>query len=128
MKFCQAHWDKLREAVKVRGLWHLVAQNGEQAIENEIAKIEGRADNRNYDPLMSCHWMIVNRALDLGGLYLMTGDYCPICESIKHTVGKLKDENDQPCTQEGEERYWIDGPADAALKHCQEIGLVARKQ
>ena len=54
---------------------------------------------------MAAHNMIVGRALELGGLYLMTGDYCPVCEAMKHG---------QP------ETHWIDGPSDAVLEMARE--------
>ncbi len=127
MKPCQKHWEKLKAAIRSRGLWHLVAADGKAAMENVETDLRGRADDRNYDPLMACFFMITSRALDMGGLYLMTGDFCPVCEALKHRIG-VPDENGSPCTEEGEESYWIDGPADAAMRHCQEIGLVPKVQ
>lgn len=114
MQFCTDHWDKLRAAIVSRGLDHLVAKDGKAAISNEIAKLNG--EEGKYDPLMSCHWMITNRALETGGMYLMFTkedgtQYCPVCEAVN--VGG------------GEESHWIDGPADAALAECKRRGLIA---
>lgn len=113
MRFCDAHWAKLRAAIKDRGLEHLVAKTAEQVIESMKADLQ--REERPYDPLMDCHWMIVNKALQVGGLYLMGkkedgSDYCPVCEGISHEAG--------------DEAFWIIGPADAVLEHCREKGLV----
>lgn len=113
MQFCTDHWNKLRLAIANRGIDHLVAKDGEAAITNEIAKLSG--ETGSYDPLMACHWMITNRALEFGGLYLMFpkedgSQHCPVCEALLHS--------------DGDEGYWIDGPADVALRECKERGLI----
>lgn len=111
MKFCQSHWSKLRAAMVDRGIGHLGAQSGEQAIENMTTELAG--GKPDYDPLMDAHWMITNRALEIGGLNLMTSkedgsDHCPVCEALSHGASA---EN------------WIDGPADAVLEACRDKGL-----
>lgn len=116
MQFCKEHWAQLRAAIEVRGLSHLIAKSGEQAFANIKAELEGEASP--YDPLMDCNWMIINRALAYGGLYLMgtkeNGEqYCPVCEAVANGA---------------EEKFWIDGPADAVLEHCRGKGLVPRIQ
>jgi hypothetical protein len=112
MKMCQPHWDKLRQAIKDRGIYFLVAGSSEQAISNIVADLKGEPSD--YDPLMDCHWMITKRALELWGLQLMWTkedgtDYCPVCEAERHGAT---------------ESIWIDGPADSALKFCRQKGLV----
>ena len=114
MKFCQNHWDVLMQAVKDRGLWDFVAKTGEQAAQNQLRQLQGEDSNEIYDPLMACHWMIVNAALAAGGLYLMMADengneYCPVCEAVKHGQ---------------QEKFWIDGPADAVFEECKRRGMV----
>jgi hypothetical protein len=121
MKFCQPHWDALRAAIEARGLGGLVAANGRDAHARMVAELKGTDEPADFDPLMSAHWMIVNRALEMGGLYLMTGDYCPICEVLKHHPA---DCGEPSCTPETLTRYWIDGPAEAALVHAREAGLL----
>lgn len=116
MQICKEHWEKLRAALATRGLDHLGAKSGEQAVADMNADLEG--DERAYDPLMGCNWMITSRALSIGGLYLLGtkedgSQYCPVCEAVAGGV---------------EEKDWIDGPADAALAHCREAGLVPRIQ
>lgn len=115
MKICQRHWDMLRAAIDARGLSHLVARSGEEAIQR-LARADGTSDILDYDPLMVCNWMIMNQGLHSGGPYLLTADLCPICESFKVWV-------DAENTEADIERWWIEGPADAALLHCQLNGL-----
>lgn len=115
MKFCQAHWDRLRTAIEIRGLGHLIAPSGAEAMERAAQELDGTATDATYDPLMAAHWMIVSRVTELGGLYLMTGDYCPICEAIKG--------HSQAMVSEQVEAHYIDGPADAVLAYCRDKGL-----
>lgn len=127
MKMCDKHWAALRQAIEARGLTHLI-QSAETNLDNAAQVIEG-ADEAElpYDPLMSCWWMISGQAIKLGGVYLMSGDYCPICEAVKHTTGHPRlDEHgvEVPATAEWIESWWIDGPADAAHQECRRRGLV----
>lgn len=128
MKFCQKHWDMLRSAIEARGLMHLVAKSGEAAMERAVEEVEGRADDTSYDPLMSAHWMISGRAIEMGGLYLMTGDLCPICEVVENTSHWPREGESEPVGAAWVEKQWIEGPADAALAYCQERGLTAPTQ
>lgn len=114
MQFCKDHWDKLRKAIEDRGLSHLVVKSEEAVFENIVAELQG--EKVVYDPLIDCHWMITNKALETGGLYLLTNkkdgtQYCPVCEAVTH--GNL-------------ECDWIDGPADAVLNYCREKNLVSK--
>lgn len=123
MRICQDHWNKIRAAIKERGIDHLGAKTGEKAVEDIKTQIEGRPTD--YDPLMSCNWMIHSKALEMGGLYLMTAKedgtpHCPICEAIAHKPDDAE--------VQWVEDYWIKGPVDAALKECQDRGLVPKVQ
>lgn len=76
MRMCQEHWDKLKEALRERGLMGLVPQGGEAA-----AKLlsEGRPD-----PLMAAHNAIVGNAMDAFGIAIMMpnedgSERCPLC-------------------------------------------------
>lgn len=111
MKFCQLHWDELKAAIDERGLSHLIAKDGRGAVNRVVAEIEGTATDASYDPLMAAYWMITGRALEMGGLYLMTGDYCPLCELEKHT-------------EHGVAAEWIQGCTDSVKVYCEEKGLV----
>jgi hypothetical protein len=111
MRICQKHWDALREAIKQRGLEHLVAQSGEAAVENIVAELQGTEKSEDYDPLMSCHWMIMGQATKMLGLEVMSPNEdgtpkCPVCAVV-----------------EAIEFDYINGPADAALDECRARGL-----
>lgn len=79
MQFCQSHWDKLREAVKECGMDELVASGGKEVINRMEKELKGDKSLSSFDPLMSVHWVIVNRLAELGGgeIFLMEG--CPMC-------------------------------------------------
>jgi hypothetical protein len=42
MKICQSHWDKLRTAMKDRGIDHLGAKSGQEVIVDVQAVLDGR--------------------------------------------------------------------------------------
>jgi hypothetical protein len=110
LKFCDDHWEKLRQAVKDRGLWHLVARSGQEATERVKDELGNKETDATWDPLMACHWAVNGNALKMGGLYLLQGDLCQICEAIKHGCG--------------DESLWINRPADDALAYAKEHGLI----
>lgn len=88
MKFCQPHWDQLREAIKARGMFHLVANSGEEAANRLKKQADGQAVVP--DPLMEAHMMILQRAISfmphIIGINEDAEDkhYCPLCEARKH--------------------------------------------
>lgn len=90
MKFCQAHWEEAKQAIKSRGLFDLVAADKYEAFQQMVDELKGEEKTvENFDPLMTLHWMIVGRATEIGGLYLLTQkpdgtDYCPVCEAESH--------------------------------------------
>ena len=112
MQICQTHWDAIRKALDDRGIGHLGAKTGQQAIAAISNELEGREAENDFDPLMGCNNMIFAEGLKRCGLVLMGAkedgsEYCPICESQR---------------QYGE--WWINGPADAMLAEAKEKGLV----
>jgi hypothetical protein len=117
MQICEKHWAMLRLAIETRGLSQFVVTDGETAMKQALDQLDGH--DAPYDPLASCAWMIMGRATQQGGLYLMTGDYCPICEAVKHT-----NLDGVPVPQAEVEKHWTDGPADAALAECKRLGMV----
>jgi hypothetical protein len=117
MKICPNHWQELRAALDDRGIGTIGAKSGEEAHENVMTELEG--GQAPYDPLMSCNMMIWSNGLRAGGLYLMGqkedgSAYCPICEAVAHG--------------HGDDAYWINSPADAALEECRKRGLAPERQ
>ena len=100
MKCCDTHWDALKD----RGLWHLVGDSGslKARVEQEI---EGELTTASYDPLWDATNMIYANALQRGSLYLLQGDYCPLCEVDKHSPDESAED-------------WIRGCTDAILGYC----------
>ena len=109
MNICQSHWDKLKAALKDRGLENFGAKTGEDAIRVLVTEIEGRSAENDFNPLLACNNMIWSKGLELMGFAAMNG--CPICESVK-----------------AHEEWWISGPADAMLQEAIDLGLVKPKE
>ena len=83
MKICMEHWNKLRSEIEKQGLKEWVAPNGEVALEQLVDGLKRQEDTIvNYDPLMSCHWMLVNRAMHMYGFASMTEEFgCVVCRT-----------------------------------------------
>ena len=124
MKICKNHWEQLKDAIKVRGLWDLVAPNGQAAIYRMQQELAGTATDSNYDPLMTANYMISGQALNFGGIYLLTGDYCPLCEAEHHT--QIPDDFPEEIKKQGVAMYWINGCTDSILDYCREHGLAPK--
>lgn len=71
----------LREEVKAQGMGEWIAPDGETAMQQMVDQLERGEDTPvNYDPLMSCHHMLMSRAMETAGLAVMAEDFgCPIC-------------------------------------------------
>lgn len=118
MRMCQSHWDMLREEVKAQGLYDLVSANGDIVAMKLVAELKGSPDSRdNFDPLMRCNFMIMNRVMDGLGLMVMAEDFgCPICflNSQRAEDGSCKCGHPQcPNKQPGslpDFETWIVGP------------------
>lgn len=118
MKWCQNHWDELKNAIKQKGLYHLVAKNGEEVIDRVTAELRGEETLANYDPLMSAFWMINGRATEIGGIYLLMGEYCPLCELDKHA----KNPDGSELNPKASVR-WIEGCTEQIKHDCENMGL-----
>jgi hypothetical protein len=107
MNWCQPHWDQLRAAIKERGLDGFGAQNGQQAIQDAAAQIEGKPTD--FDPLMGCFWQINSQMLRDVGLRAI--ERCPLCILVEdgqpHLVGN-----------------WLKGVTDSALEYALKEGLI----
>lgn len=115
MRMCQTHWDMLREEVKSQGLMPFVAKDGEIALQNVEADLNGAPEKDTFDPLMNANFAIWGNALDAGGLYLMSQKedgtpYCPICESEAH--------NGYPA------EWWITNAVNEQREKAKRLGLL----
>lgn len=114
MRYCQAHWDVLRQAVKDRGMWDLVPTSGQEATERMAEQLRG--GEPKFDPLMSLHWHYVNSAIENSGLFILghnpddpEGHHCPLCAFEKYAknfdapadVGRIADEIREYCIKKG---------------------------
>lgn len=144
MKFCQPHWDALREAIADRGLEVLVAENGDEALTKMRRQLEGEDTIDSFEPLLHAHGLIMGNTLNIlgpNGLYLMQpesvpedevsiADYgpqaagrtwprCPLCYlSLAHELSC--DGCDLP--REDGYAWMIDRAADDTLAKWQELG------
>jgi len=82
MKMCMPHWEQLKQAITERGLMPFVSKDGTAAVAR--LKELGTAGDQPPDPLLAANFAIWSNALRLGGLYLMQGEYCPLCELNKN--------------------------------------------
>lgn len=110
MKLCQPHWDALKAAIEERGLMEFVAQDAKAAHERLCGELNGSPEQETFDPLMAANFAIWSNGLQIGGLYLMTGDFCPICESEKHNG---------PAAE-----WWITNAANGQLERARELKLL----
>lgn len=130
MRYCETHWQALRDGVELRGMTHLVAADGEQAAENMVAELEGE---ERFDPLMGSHWIIARRVLkniassSAGASAALSffGDpeWCPLC-----TVQQSYDlYGDRPRPPEAlDAQGWIDMSLDGALEYARREGLMPK--
>jgi hypothetical protein len=107
MKLCPDHWEQLRFAVRVRGMEPYVSKNMA-----ELQKKLAAQDMKGAisDPLADAVAMIYQRALEDGGIYLLVGEICPLCELEK--------------VQKGGGANWINGATDALAHEFRQRGLI----
>lgn len=123
MRMCNDHWAAMRQAVEDRGMTHLVARSGEDAMASIVDQLQGGTGT--WDPLMAMNNNFFSAALEYGGLGMLTqppeghghmdgGEraWCPLCEA--------KIRGDGPDT----DKVWIAECADAMLAHARDKGLV----
>jgi hypothetical protein len=110
MKMCAVHWEALRTAIEEKGLFHLVSGSGAGLKEKILNEDLAGPTPENFDPLMAANMSIWSNAIEQGGLYLMTDDYCPICESEKHK-GPSAD-------------WWITNAVNEQFEKAKQMGLL----
>jgi|ERR1051325_724126 hypothetical protein len=125
MKMCEKHWKMLLEAIKARGLWHLVAKSAEAA--QEIADAQARGDDSAFEPLIGASMLIHQEAFNSGGGYLMNGEYCPVCEAMIH-LQSVPTAGGNYLSAEQIEMSWIEGPSEAMLTLAREKSLMPKEQ
>lgn len=121
MKFCEAHWQRLRDAIKDRGLDGLVSKDGKEAAAKTVAELEGGPSKSTFDPLLGAHNAILSNTLRVVGLVILGADekgehYCPICYLTQNCACGLGEK----C----EFFDWIERAADDARAHAVSLGLV----
>lgn len=131
MQICKEHWERCVQAIKDRGLWGLVHQDGKSLAEAQLRSLKGEPPlPTDWDPLAVMNWNFMTKALEHGGLAMMTtprdgegfvdesGErhYCPLCEARDRVEGGGGDES------------WIEGCGDSIRAHAVSLGLVAGRQ
>lgn len=142
MKFCDAHWSSLREAIETRGLTALIAESGEEAATKTMRQLEGEDSIDSYEPLLAACAAISGNTMDYitraGGnpLYLLanrpedpvegyvgfeghTWPRCPLCYiNLVHEVAC-----DGKCdlSRTAGFDWMIERAADDALEHWKEL-------
>lgn len=129
MKMCDKHWPMLRKAIEDEGLGKFIGNSDSVRAEVEAAAAgEPLEDSKGFDPLFRANSMIMSAAVKNGGLYLLTGDYCPICEAIKHTSGTPREGETEPAGEEWVERHWTVGVAQSIRGYMSSLGLLPPAQ
>lgn len=119
LRWCQPHWDALREAIDARGLTPWVSKGGEMAAKRVAAELGGQGDARGFDPLLRAWSMMNTRIVGITGNLFD----CPLCQ-VQHHVDECRDPK---CTAEPPQAY-IDGCTDSLLAYARELGLVPKEQ
>lgn len=141
MKFCDAHWEALREGVKNRRMWRFVPVSGEEAAERMVAELEGKVQNeeKHFDPLMGSMFQIstavgknIERSSGPLAALQCVGDpeWCPLCtvqqsfDVIKANPGGWEEfkKHAPPGSFPLDAQGWIDQTLDQAVKYVREQG------
>lgn len=89
MKFCERHWEQMRELINgEEKLANMVSDGAEEITQKMLQEHDqGRATLETYDPLMAMHWGILNIVVERVGLDIFQmdgpedneGHWCPVC-------------------------------------------------
>lgn len=86
-----------------------IAPNGEVLIKN--LEKELRHEPAKFEPLMGANMAIFSNALRAGGVYLLSGDFCPLCELETYSQIKASD--------------WIKYAADEQYQKAKSLNLIS---
>ncbi|MCB1463250.1 MAG: hypothetical protein KDJ90_12685 [Nitratireductor sp.] len=114
MQICQDHWTALRQAIDEKGLSHLVAKSGEEAVHALRQQLAGDQAPAHFDPLMNANWAIFAAFMEDAGPEALGFDGCPLCVVEQH--------------QEGLAAEWIDGASGDQLDAARQMQLVPEVQ
>lgn len=81
--FCDKHWTMLRQEVEDQGMGKFIGGNGEIAAMKMMGELQSDEDILdNFDPLMRCFFMLMNKTLDIfGPTALFDPEWdCTICK------------------------------------------------
>jgi hypothetical protein len=118
MKFCEKHWQMLRDEAEKQGLGDYVAKSGEEAYDRAMKaaalnEADKPADVANFEPVIGAHNAIIGKVVSYVGMGVLEvageGDdevhHCPLCYITKV--------HEEQCTDERCEvknfDYWIEG-------------------
>lgn len=116
MKLCIKHWKKLQDRIEEIGLSHLISNSIDELIEKMRSLETDSPTEKNYDPLIDSHNMIVAAIINLAGQQVINQDICPICEAMKQLCGEYPDGT--ILSEEDIEKEFIEGPVHAAFNFC----------
>jgi len=128
MKLCDKHWQLLRSEVERAGMTHLAAPDAKAAHANMVGQLDGEKPKDTFDPLMNANFAIMGAALEQGGLYMMSGERCPVCEAMKHMAKVPLVEGGEPVGEAWVEQHWTRGPVEAQLEQARSLGLMPKVQ
>lgn len=94
MKFCEKHWEAVKEAAHIRGMSHLVKCTEESALRHLEGLLTGERCTEECDPVLAVHNMIILNALKalnvtpmiIGPLVVIDTSQapcdCPLCTMV----------------------------------------------
>jgi hypothetical protein len=115
MQICSDHFHELKNAIRQRGLWELVTPDGFISTKSAKNEIDTEMSVSVFDPLVATSLMISEQALRAFGSYLLTSNFCPLCE-VEGNLGN------------GMALEWIAVDTDAVLRFCIERNFLGSKE
>lgn len=130
MQICQPHWDRIRALIDEHGMAHMVG-TPQSAFEQMAGELTGEAPPdtaTTFDPLLRVNSMLMGRAIEQGGLYMMSGNFCPVCEAVKHLASVPRNGETEPAGAAWVEQHWTEGAVLAVKSHAIELGAIPPQQ